>query len=332
MIASVALVAVLAWLWFGWQPQAPQPARLNAEPDSALESAPGGDFVLQSADGPVALADFRGQLVLLYFGYTACPDVCPTNLAMLAATLRALEPQERARVQALFVSVDPQRDHPAHLKQYVEYFHPDILGLTGTEAELNALTQRYGAVYRRVEDEDSALGYLIDHSAATYLIDTQGQLREAFAHATAPEQMLATLRTYLKPAPASQALLLEDVYARAVPPGQQNSAVFMRLRNPTQQPLALIGASSSVAQVVELHTHVQQDGVMKMRRIEQIPIPVQGEAVLQPGGLHLMLIGLKQPLTVGDAVDVQLRFDDGGERAVTADTRRIMPMHKPAAH
>ncbi|EIC22499.1 SCO family protein [Thiorhodovibrio frisius] len=192
-VAALGLAILLAWLWFGWQPQAPAHALL----DAGTDSPPGGDFVLQSATGAVSLADFRGNLVLLYFGYTACPDVCPTNLALIAMALRELTPAERARVQVLFVSVDPQRDDPARLKQYVEYFHPDIVGLTGSDAQLRALTGRYGAVYRRSEDPGSAMGYLIDHSASTYLIDARGSLRETLGHATPSAELVATLRRYL---------------------------------------------------------------------------------------------------------------------------------------
>ena len=118
--------------------------------------------------------------------------------------------------------------------------------------------------------------------------------------------------------------LVQDAYARAVPPGQPNSAAFMRIINPTAEALALVDASSSVARVVELHTHVQEDGMMKMRRVERIDVPAKGEVILQPGGLHLMLIGLTQPLAAGDPVDLRLSFDNGATLAVTAETRSIM--------
>jgi len=192
-IAALALALLLAWLWFGWQPRVPAQRLL----DSTVEAPPGGDFVLQSAAGPVSLADFRDKLVLLYFGYTACPDVCPTNLALIGMALRELTPEERARVQVFFISLDPERDDPRQLERYVAYFHPQILGLTGSEERLQALAARYGVVYRRSEASDSAMGYLIDHSAETYLIDTQGRLRETLAHATPVAALVATLRAYL---------------------------------------------------------------------------------------------------------------------------------------
>jgi protein SCO1/2 len=192
-LTALALALLLAWLWFGWHPQAPSHQLLEEQRPQAA----GGDFALQSAAGSVRLEDFRGKLVLLYFGYTACPDVCPTNLAMLGMALRALEPEERDRVQVIFVSVDPKRDDLAHLQTYAAYFHPDIIGATGSDTELRALADRYGAVYRVSEDPSPAMGYLIDHSASTYLIDTKGRLREALGHATPAEQIVARLRRYL---------------------------------------------------------------------------------------------------------------------------------------
>lgn len=122
-------------------------------------------------------------------------------------------------------------------------------------------------------------------------------------------------------------LHIEEVYARAVPPGQPNSAAFLQIRNASDQDRALIDASSPVAEVVELHTHVQDQGVMRMRRVERIDVPAHSTTVLQPGGLHLMLIGLKQPLAVGDPLALRLVFDQDEVVEVQAVTRSIMPPH-----
>lgn len=110
---------------------------------------PGGDFTLQSADGPLALHDLRGRVVLLFFGYTDCPGICPTALADQGAAFRLLKPEELERVAGIFVSVDPERDTPAHLKAYAGSFHPLIRGVTGAPADLQALARRYGVLYAR---------------------------------------------------------------------------------------------------------------------------------------------------------------------------------------
>lgn len=116
---------------------------------------------------------------------------------------------------------------------------------------------------------------------------------------------------------------VEDPYARAVPPGQPNSAVFMVLTNSGAEPRALVAAESDAAGTVELHTHSLADGMMKMRRIERIELPAGLPVTLKPGGLHVMLIGLTEQLTPGMTVDLTLVFDDGSRASVTAPVRRI---------
>ena len=168
-----------------------------AEPVESPEQsvAPkGGDFTLQSVNGPVSTTAFRGKVVLLYFGYTQCPDICPTSLSLMAQTLNELSPAELKRVVGLFVSVDPKRDTAVRLAEYVGYFHPNFIGLTGTPEAVAAVAKRYGAQYSFADAEDSAMGYTVDHSATIYLIDRAGVLRFAFPHGTSPETMLGAIR------------------------------------------------------------------------------------------------------------------------------------------
>ncbi len=164
---------------------------------AAMAAPTGGDFTLDAASGPVDLASLRGQVVLIYFGYTLCPDICPTNLAMIATALKALTPEERERVRGLFVSVDPERDDPQRLALYAAYFHPNILGVTGTPEQVATAAGRYGAIYRRVDQNDSALGYLVDHSADTYVIDPEGRWVHTFPHATPATEILSFIRGLL---------------------------------------------------------------------------------------------------------------------------------------
>jgi len=159
---------------------------------------PGGDFTLTSVHGPVSLHDFRGKWVLLYFGYTYCPDICPTNLGNLSVAWRQLPPEQQKQVQILFVSVDPKRDTPERLQQYVDYFGANIIGLTGSKTVIDEITQRYGVVYRMVPVKDSAMGYLVDHSAFTYLIDPQGRLITQLPHGTTPAQFKQVIQQHLK--------------------------------------------------------------------------------------------------------------------------------------
>jgi len=116
---------------------------------------------------------------------------------------------------------------------------------------------------------------------------------------------------------------VENVYVRTVPPGQPNTGVFMTLNNGTDAVQSIVNAQSNVAKVVELHTHVHEDGMMKMRRIEKIDIPANGQTVLKPGGLHIMLIGLNQEVIEGEPVEVILEFDNGETKIVQAVGRKL---------
>jgi protein SCO1/2 len=122
------------------------------------------------------LEDFRGKLVVLFFGYTHCPDVCPTTLSDVAAALQSMPAAEAARVQTLFVSVDPERDRPELLKEYVPYFHPSFLGLYGTPEEVAAAAREFRIHYRK-HVEPGASDYLVDHTAGSYVLDVGGRLR-----------------------------------------------------------------------------------------------------------------------------------------------------------
>lgn len=187
-----ALVIGLA-LW--WQPEMPE----RPLPKAAVLA--GGDFTLATAAGPVSLKDYHGKLVLLYFGYTYCPDICPTSLTATAEGLKQLKPEELAQVEMLFISVDPERDTPARLKEYAEFFHPKIIGATGSPQNLAEIARRYGVFYARQKVETAGDGYVVDHSADTYVVDAKGALVGKIAHATPPDQVVVAIRKYLNPKP-----------------------------------------------------------------------------------------------------------------------------------
>jgi protein SCO1/2 len=128
-----------------------------------------------SADGPVTLSEFRGKLVMLYFGYTFCPDVCPATLADVATALERLGPRADD-VQMIMVSVDPARDSPELLEEYVRHFDSRFIGVTGTEDEIASVATLYG-VYYRAQEGTEATGYLIDHTATLIVVDREGRMK-----------------------------------------------------------------------------------------------------------------------------------------------------------
>ena len=114
---------------------------------------------------------------------------------------------------------------------------------------------------------------------------------------------------------------VEGAYVRHLPPTQSVTAAFMILRNPTDIDRKLVSAESDITETVEFHTHLHENGMMRMRQVEKIQIPARGETVFQPGGFHLMLIGLRQPLKLGQAVTINLTFDDGATEQIQAEVK-----------
>lgn len=158
----------------------------------------GKGFSLQDPSGATrTLADYRGKVVTLFFGFTQCPDVCPTALAKAAEVKKALGP-DGERLQVLFVTVDPERDTPEIMKAYASAFDPSFVGLRTSLEGTAALTKDFRAYYAKVPLKGSASGYTIDHSAMTYVFDPKGQLRLALRHEQPTEQIAADIRTLLK--------------------------------------------------------------------------------------------------------------------------------------
>ncbi|MCP5279555.1 MAG: SCO family protein [Thiobacillus sp.] len=144
----------------------------------------------------VTLETFRGKLVVLFFGYTHCPDVCPTTLSDMAQAFQLMGPDAADKVQVLFASVDPERDAPEILKAYVPYFHESFLGLYGTPEEVATAANEFKVMYRK-HVEPGATGYLVDHSAGSYVLDGQGRLRLYLPFAHPPQDIAQDLNTLL---------------------------------------------------------------------------------------------------------------------------------------
>lgn len=152
------------------------------------------DFTLTDFEGrPFHLSDHRGKVVILFFGFTNCPDMCPAALSDMAAARRKLG-ADAEKVQGIFVSLDPDRDTPERLKRYVTAFDPTFIGVRGSETELAPVVQDYGVTYMRRDLPDSALGYTIDHSTFIYVIDAAGRWRLLFTHGMPVDDIVSDLR------------------------------------------------------------------------------------------------------------------------------------------
>jgi len=165
---------------------------------AATSAAGGGDFTLDGPDGPVSLSDMRGKAVLIFFGYTSCPDVCPISLARINACFSAMDEEELDRVQALFITLDPERDTAETLEKYTSYFHPKIIGLRGEVEDIDTVTAQYGIAYSRDPMPGSALGYSISHPTDILLLDGSGDVVEIVPHDAKSRDLLARIRSLLK--------------------------------------------------------------------------------------------------------------------------------------
>lgn len=182
-IVGLALAAGIAW----WQ------VRHATHQVETTAAAIGGPFQLTDHTGKaVGDADYRGKHLLIYFGYTFCPDVCPTELSTMAAALDALGPLAE-RIQPLFVTIDPERDTVAHLADYVALFHPRLTGLTGTPEQVRAVARAY-RVYAAKAPGGANEDYLMDHSSFVYLMGPDGKFVAVFPGGTGPEKMAADIR------------------------------------------------------------------------------------------------------------------------------------------
>lgn len=155
----------------------------------------GGAFTLVDHTGrTITERDFLGKYTLVFFGFTYCPDVCPTTLADVAAVLEGLGPLAE-RVQPLFITIDPERDSPSILASYVQTFHPRIVGLTGTPEQVRAAAKAYKVYYRKVDDGRG--GYLMEHTAVLFLMDPEGRHLEILPREMPPSKMAELVRRHL---------------------------------------------------------------------------------------------------------------------------------------
>jgi protein SCO1/2 len=194
LAAAVVIVGGAAAYVLGVGPFAGQLQEVAEEQGQALI---GGPFELVEHTGrTVTEADYAGRLKLIYFGYTYCPDVCPLGLAKIAAAYDLLRPDEQAQLVPLFITVDPERDTVAAVADYVDLFHPALVGLTGTPEQVAAAAAVYRVYYRKAESE-STTDYLVDHSSFTYLMDGDNHYLTHFGHDATPEAIAEGIRQQL---------------------------------------------------------------------------------------------------------------------------------------
>ncbi|HYC55262.1 MAG TPA: SCO family protein [Candidatus Binatia bacterium] len=193
-IVVILAAALLPALLVAALPLRATAAELKAGTFAPARQAP--DFTLRGSDGTdLTLQRYRGKVVILFFGFTNCPAVCPTTLSTLAKARKQLTPQEAAQVQVVYITVDPERDSQARLKEYLAGFDATFVGGTGSEEQLSAVRKEYGIMATR---EAVGTSYAYNHSASTYLIDCDGKLLALMPYGQPPDDYVHDLRILLQ--------------------------------------------------------------------------------------------------------------------------------------
>ncbi len=183
------IIAIIVWIQFLNKENAPT----AAENSRALI---GGEFSLTNHKGVVVTdKDFLGKYMIVYFGYTFCPDVCPMDLQIMADAIRLLPPEKLEQVNPVFVTIDPERDTVDVMAEYIRYFHDDMIGLTGTSEQIDAIKKAYRVYAAKADD---SADYLVDHTSYTYFMDKEGNLLKHFNHGEEPEAMANTISSLIE--------------------------------------------------------------------------------------------------------------------------------------
>lgn len=198
-VAAVAILTLSPGAVTGANTTGAAPVRMSGQADI------GGPFTLVDHTGRTVTEEtFAGRPTLIYFGFTYCPDICPTSLQVMAAALDRLTPEQRAQFQPLLITVDPERDTPEALAAYVQSpaFPDNLLGLTGSEEQIREAARAYRVYYARVEDDGTLAEYTMDHSSLIYLMGRNGEFVEVFPHQATPDQIASRLQQFLETNPA----------------------------------------------------------------------------------------------------------------------------------
>lgn len=164
-----------------------------------LSSMPiGGDFSIPSTTNTFELKEYRGKVIILYFGYLFCPDICPTTLATLGALTKQMSEVDRKKIQVLFISVDPKRDTLEKIKTYVDFFHPSFIGATDTEENIKEIAKLYAVAYEKHYPKKGGEFYSVDHSTQAFIINKDGKVAELIRHGETANQIQNKINKYIK--------------------------------------------------------------------------------------------------------------------------------------
>ncbi len=184
-------------LFYAQRTLSSSPALTAGEIQTVTFGEVGGDFTLMQGDQAISLSDFPGKAIVIYFGFASCPDVCPTTLSLVGTVLKSLSAEEMEHIQPIFISVDPERDQGQMLMDYASYFHPKMIGITGTPDEIKQVAKQYNTLFFKEKLSDSAMAYTVNHTSKTYVISKDSQSMQILPHSMTRPELLASIRAAL---------------------------------------------------------------------------------------------------------------------------------------
>jgi len=281
------------------------------------------DFNLKSEMGPISLNAFRGKVVLMYFGFTSCPDACPTMLNRISIALRKLPPEQREKVVTLFVSLDPERDTFSKLKAYAAHFKANVLPLTGTQDELQKILKFHGASFEKIKIA-SEMSYTIDHTTELTIINPSGEVAAYLPDTTTPQGVYEKICSILgikadSPETQTQTIVGQSAVIQVPPPGAPAAVGLVTIKNNLNKTLTLIGADIEGAKNVEIHEMKKVNGYMKMRAIDNLTI-LSKQTLNLSGEHHLMVFGAEN-FKAGERKKLRLFFMTGEKIELEAEVK-----------
>ncbi len=307
----------------------------------------GGDFKADSSLGhPTRLSDYKDYVVLLTFGYTNCPDVCPITLGYLNFLVSKLNKDQQQKVKVIFITVDPEYDTPAYLKKYLAAFNPSFIGISPTEENLVNIAKQFQVVYEKVKDFRLATQYnrpsvkerdkndtsnVFNHSISIFLIDKKNKVRAVHYSGYPSDKFIKEILTLLEQPNNKQLrtiqnskIIAQNFWLKNPTKYARVTALYGTIINQSSQTIQLHGISCpSLAKNSELHLSRVVNSQMNMIKQDNIPIKPQQHLVLKPLSYHAMLFGLLDFPAYDNQVNCILKFDNNINKKVIATIKNF---------
>ncbi len=292
------------------------------------------------------LAQFKGKWSVLFFGFTNCPDVCPTTMHTLKQVKAELQQADVwHNYQVIMVSVDPERDTTERLARYVPFFDPEFIGVSAPLKATESFAKNVGILFFKSDETENG-GYDVDHGAAIILVNPEGQyagvitaphvestissdlialseyagVKKTPNNTSASKTSSSSLASQNKTSSVEQEstlpkLSFKQAWIRPAPPGSSSMAAYFELRNNSDRDIIIEQSDSEAFEVSMIHNTVVEDGIASMQHMDSLLVPANGVVTLKPFGVHMMLIQPKRELALGDQAEIIL-IDQDGQRYV----------------